>query len=146
MELRGNTRSSGARQPRGRILAHTMASRPLHDSSRISPAALDKMTALHADTIREVDEAIKAHDVVVVGMSQNPHVKNVRRALDDAGMKFHYLEYGSYFSEWKKRLAIKMWSGWPTFPMVFVKGELIGGEDLTKAAIERGDLKDLAKK
>jgi glutaredoxin-related protein len=104
------------------------------------------MTALHADTIREVDEAIKAHDVVVVGMSQNPHVKNVRRALDDAGMKFHYLEYGSYFSEWKKRLAIKMWSGWPTFPMVFVKGELIGGEDLTKAAIERGDLKDLAKK
>ena len=98
------------------------------------------MTAFHGDTLREIDDAIRAHDVVVVGMSQNPHVKNVRKALDDAGVPFHYLEYGSYFSEWKKRLAIKMWSGWPTFPQVYVKGELIGGEDLTKAAIARGDL------
>ena len=117
-----------------------MASRPLHDPSRNTGAVLDKMAAFHSDTIREIEEATAAHHVVVVGMSQNPHVKNVRKALDNAGVKFHYLEYGSYFSEWQKRLAIKMWSGWPTFPQVFVKGELIGGEDLTKAAIERGDL------
>jgi len=123
-----------------------MASRPLHDSSRIAPAVVDKMTAFHSDTIQEIENALQAHDVVVVGMSQNPHVKNVKKALDAAGVKFHYLEYGSYLSEWKKRLAIKMWSGWPTFPMVFVKGELIGGEDLTKAAIERGELKAHASK
>ena len=122
-----------------------MAARPLHDSSRIAPGVLEKMTSLHGDAVREVEDAIRAHDVVVVGMAQNPHVKNVRKALDEAGVKFHYLEYGSYFSEWKKRLAIKMWSGWPTFPMVFVKGELSGGEDLTKAAIARGDLKPYAK-
>ena len=103
------------------------------------------MTANHGDTLREIEGAIRAHDVVVVGMSQNPHVKNVRKALDDASVPFHYLEYGSYFSEWKKRLAIKMWSGWPTFPQVYVKGELIGGEDLTKAAIERGELAALKK-
>jgi len=35
--------------------------------------------------------------------------------------------------------------GWPTIPQVFVKGELIGGEDLTKAAITSGDLKAYAK-
>jgi monothiol glutaredoxin len=121
-----------------------MAARPLHDPSRIATGVLDKMTSFHADTIREIEDAIKGHDVVVVGMAQNPHVKNVRKALDEARVKFHYLEYGSYFSEWKKRLTIKMWSGWPTFPMVFVKGELIGGEDLTKAAIERGELKPYA--
>ena len=102
------------------------------------------MTSFHGDTIRELEDAIKAHDVVVVGMAQNPHVKNVRKALDEAHVKFHYLEYGSYFSEWKKRLAIKMWRGWPTFPQVYVKGELVGGEDLTKAAIARGDLKPYA--
>jgi monothiol glutaredoxin len=122
-----------------------MAARPLHDSSRNATPVIDKMTSFHAETVREVDDAIKAHDVVVVGMAQNPHVKNVRKALDGAGVKFHYLEYGSYLSEWKKRLALKMWSGWPTFPMVFVKGELIGGADLTKAALERGDLKAYAK-
>ena len=123
-----------------------MPQRPLHDQSRIAGAVLDKMTSFHSDTIREIEEAIAAHDVVVVGMSQNPHVKNVKKALEAAGVKFHYLEYGSYFSEWKKRLAIKMWSGWPTFPQVYVKGELIGGEDLTKAALERGDLAAYASK
>jgi glutaredoxin-related protein len=125
--------------------AHIMASRPLHDSARIAAPALEKMRANNADTIREIEDAIAAHDVVVVGMAQNPHVKNVRKALDEAGVKFQYLEYGSYFSEWKKRLAIKLWSGWPTFPQVYVKGELIGGEDLTKEAITRGDLKPYAK-
>lgn len=100
------------------------------------------MTA-HGEIIREIEDALKAHDVVVVGMSQNPHVKNVRKLLDAEGVKFQYLEYGSYFSEWRKRLAIKMWSGWPTFPQVFVKGELIGGEDLTREAIARGDLEKL---
>src|SRR5258706_553076 len=83
----------------------------------------------------EVDDAVRGNSVVVVGMAQNPHVRAVRKALDEAGIAYTYLEYGSYFSEWKKRLAIKMWSGWPTFPQVYVKGTLLGGEDLTCAAI-----------
>jgi monothiol glutaredoxin len=37
------------------------------------------------------------------------------------------VEYGSYFSMWKPRLALKLWAGWPTYPMVFNKGILIGG-------------------
>ena len=73
--------------------------------------------------------------VVVVGMAQNPHVKNVRNALKEAKIEFTYLEYGSYFSEWKKRLAIKMWSGWPTFPQVFVRGSLIGGSNINSGEI-----------
>jgi glutaredoxin-related protein len=77
-------------------------------------------------------------------MAQNPHVKNVRKALTDAGVAFEYLEYGSYFSAWKERLAIKLWSGWPTFPQVFVRGALLGGEELTKAALADGTLKSRA--
>lgn len=99
------------------------------------------MNSFHADVVRQVERAIAAHPVVVVGMAQNPHVKNVRRALADAGVAFEYLEFGSYLSKWKERLAIKLWSGWPTFPQVFVDGELIGGEDLTKAAIAEGRLR-----
>ena len=90
--------------------------------------------------LTRVTDAVAANAVVVVGMAQNPHVKNVRRALDDAKVPFTYLEFGSYFSSWRERLAIKLWSGWPTFPQVFVRGELIGGEDLTKAAIADGSL------
>jgi len=116
------------------------ASRPLLDPSKLSPQVLDKIGAFHADVLTRVTDAVAANAVVVVGMAQNPHVKNVRRALDDAKVPFTYLEFGSYFSSWRERLAIKLWSGWPTFPQVFVRGELIGGEDLTKAAIADGSL------
>ena len=119
--------------------------RALLDPSRIAPAAADAQHKFRADTVREVIDAVEKHPVVVVGMAQNPHVRKVRQALTGAGIEFHYLEYGSYLSEWKCRLAIKMWSGWPTFPQVFVRGTLIGGEDLTKAAIADGSLRRMLK-
>lgn len=111
--------------------------------TRISDPALEKMNGFHTEVIAEVERAILENPVVVVGMAQNPHVRNVRKALGEAGIAFHYLEYGSYFSKWKERLAIKLFSGWPTFPQVFVRGTLIGGEDLTKAAIADGTLQRL---
>jgi glutaredoxin-related protein len=118
-----------------------MPARPRLDERSIDSAALSAMEAFHADVVSEVRTAVGRDPVVVVGMAQNPHVRRVRRALDEAGVAYTYLEYGSYLSEWRKRLAIKLWSGWPTFPQVFVKGTLIGGEDLTKAAIADGSLK-----
>ena len=117
-----------------------MKTRPLLDSSRLSPAAAEKLQTFHVDVVEEVAAAVEKHPVVVVGMAQNPHVKSVRKALGAAGIDVHYLEYGSYFSEWKKRLAIKQWSGWPTFPQVFVRGVLIGGKELTLAALADGTL------
>jgi glutaredoxin-related protein len=33
-----------------------------------------------------------------------------------------------------------MWTGWPTFPMVFVKGILVGGASETKVLLESGEL------
>ena len=79
--------------------------------------------------------------VVVVGMAWNPHVKRARRALDAAGVADAYVEYGSYASGWHDRLAIKLWSGWPTFPQVFVDGVLIGGADETASALADGSLR-----
>ena len=114
--------------------------RPILDTQNVSPEAAAKMGVFHADVITEVKTAIAKDAVVVVGMAQNPHVKNVRKALSDAGVPFTYLEYGSYFSEWKKRLAIKLWSGWPTFPQVFVRGTLIGGKDAALVALADGSL------
>jgi glutaredoxin-related protein len=36
-----------------------------------------------------------------------------------------------------------MWTGWPTFPMVFVKGVLVGGADDLKALIASGELQQM---
>jgi glutaredoxin-related protein len=117
-----------------------MPSRPQLEARAVAPAALSVMEGFHADIVGEVAEKVRADKVVVVGMAQNPHVRNVRKALDAAGVTYTYLEYGSYLSRWKDRLAIKLWSGWPTFPQVFVDGTLVGGEDLTKAAIADGTI------
>ena len=47
------------------------------------------------------------------------------------------------FSQWRRRNALKMWSGWPTLPMVFVKGMLVGGADDLAKLIASGELKTL---
>ena len=115
--------------------------RPILDEAHLHPAIRDKIANLHQDIVREVQTAISAHPVVVVGMRQNPVVKQARRSLDAVGIAFHYLEYGSYFSEWRRRTALKMWTGWPTFPMIFIDGVLIGGGRDLRRLVDSGELK-----
>jgi monothiol glutaredoxin len=38
------------------------------------------------------------------------------------------------------RQELSQISGWPTIPQVFVKGELLGGADITEELLESGDL------
>ena len=114
--------------------------RPVLDETRLHPAIRDKVANLNADLIAEVGAAIAANAVLVVGMKGNPFCRRACKALQAAGVAFEYLEYGSYLNLWRKRNALKMWSGWPTFPMVFVKGTLIGGASDLDALIASGEL------
>lgn len=101
--------------------------RQVLDEARIHPAVREKVAMLKPDIVREVQEAVAANPVVIVGMRQNPQPKYARKVLDQVRVPYKYLEYGSYLTGWRRRNALKMWTGWPTFPMVFVKGVLIGG-------------------
>ena len=114
--------------------------------AHIHPAIRETIADHGADIIREVQAAIAATNVVVIGMKQNPHAKKARKALDVAGIPYKYLEYGSYFNNWRRRNALKMWTGWPTFPMVFVKGVLVGGADDLARLIESGELTRMLKR
>ena len=117
--------------------------RPILDQDHIHPAIREKIANHHAEIVREVQAAIGGNDVVVVGMKQNPFPKKARKALEVAGVPYKYLEFGSYFGGWRRRNALKMWTGWPTFPMIFVKGVLIGGADDLKRSIQSGELKQM---
>ena len=108
---------------------------------KIHPAIRDLIATYNTDLVKEVQAAIAANDIVVVGMRQNPVPKKARKLLDAAGLAYKYLEYGSYIEGWRRRLALKMWTGWPTLPMVFVKGVLVGGADDLKRLLESGELK-----
>ena len=113
------------------------------DESQIHPTVREKVASHNRDIVDEVQAAVAKHDVVVVGMAQNPHPRKARALLRDKGIAHEYLEYGGYLTDWRRRNALKMWTGWPTFPMIFVKGVLVGGaEDLAKLA-ESGELQKM---
>jgi len=115
--------------------------RPILDESRIHAAIRAKIASWNNAVVDEVKAAVAANDVVVVGMKQNPFPVKARKSLEGIGQPFRYLEYGSYFGMWRPRSALKMWTGWPTFPMVFVKGTLVGGASELQALIDNGELK-----
>ncbi len=118
-------------------------SRTILDQALIHAAVRDTAAGFHADAVRAVQAAVAGNAVVVVGMRQNPFPRKARKILDGLGTPYQYLEYGSYLSQWKPRLALKMWSGWATFPMVFVNGMLIGGARDLQKLVDSGEFAQL---
>jgi monothiol glutaredoxin len=114
--------------------------RNLLGEAHIHPAIRDVIVRYHEDIVREVQVAVAENEIVVVGMRQNPFPKKARRLLEAAGLTYKYIGYGSYLSHWHRRLALKMWTGWPTFPMVFVKGVLVGGADDLARLLATGEI------
>jgi monothiol glutaredoxin len=47
------------------------------------------------------------------------------------------------FEDAEVREALKTYSNWPTFPQLYVNGELIGGCDITLEMFKSGELKQL---
>lgn len=115
--------------------------RPILPDDHKTPHVRAKIAGFHTGVVEEVSSTVARDGVVVVGMKTNVFVKRVRKALAEQGIGYTYLEYGGYTSKWGERLAIKLWSGWPTFPQVFVRGHLIGGNDDTQKALADGEFK-----
>ena len=115
-------------------------SRQVLEQTAISPAIGARIGGAYEETISEVKNALVSSAVVVVGMAQNPYCKKVRKQLDSVNISYSYLEYGSYLKQWQRRLALKVWTGWPTFPMVFVNGVLQGGNQEVESLLASGEL------
>jgi glutaredoxin-related protein len=106
---------------------NAIVTRALLDESRVHPAIRARISDEGKAVIAEVEAAVAANAIVVVGMSWNPFPRKACKWLDSAGIPYKYLAYGSYVSEWRKRLPLKLWTGWTTFPMIFINGGFIGG-------------------
>ena len=112
--------------------------RSILEEAKLHPAIREHIAQHEAGIVKQVQDAVAANAVVVIGMAANPFPKKACKTLDAAGVPYRYLQYGSYFSGWRKRNALKLWTGWPTFPMVFVKGMLVGGATDLQALLETG--------
>ena len=97
--------------------------------------------AVFADIRRTVAE----NDVVLFmkGSAAQPQcgfsAKTVS-VLRAVGAKFAYI---NIFDDPEIREGLKAYSNWPTFPQLYVDGELIGGCDITVELYESGELQKI---
>ena len=61
-------------------------------------------------------------------------------ALRAVGANFDHF---NIFEDEEIREGLKVFSNWPTFPQLYVNGELIGGCDIIMELYEKNELKDL---
>ena len=61
-------------------------------------------------------------------------------ALRAVGAEFAFV---NIFEDPEIREGLKVYSNWPTFPQLYVNGELIGGCDIALELYQSGELKDL---
>lgn len=97
------------------------------------------------DVNARIEDQLKSHDVLLY-MKGTPDFPQcgfsgqVVAALNDIGKPFSYI---NIFEDQEIREGLKIYSNWPTFPQLYVKGELVGGCDILIEMYNSGELKKL---
>jgi monothiol glutaredoxin len=60
------------------------------------------------------------------------------QVLSACGVKYIHV---NIFEDPELRDALKVYSNWPTYPQLYIKGELIGGCDIVTDLYQKGELK-----
>lgn len=99
-----------------------------------------------SDSIQQqIDKLIKEHDVVLFmkGTPQMPQCgfsQRVSGILNSHGADYVAI---NVLLDPAVREGIKVYSDWPTIPQLYIKGEFIGGCDITTEMHESGELATL---
>jgi len=94
------------------------------------------------DALKFVEDKVKTSDIVVF-MKGTPDFPmcgfsgRVVQIFNHLGRKFEGI---NVLEDENIRAAIKTYSNWPTIPQVFIKGQFIGGSDITTEMAESGEL------
>lgn len=97
------------------------------------------------DVNERIEEQLKAHDVLLY-MKGTPDFPQCGfsgqtvAALNAVGKPFAYV---NIFEDQEIREGLKVYSNWPTFPQLYIKGELIGGSDIVVEMYNSGELQEL---
>ena len=97
------------------------------------------------DVLERIDQQVKGNPVVIYmkGTPQFPQCGFSMRAaaaLQECGAPFAYvnvLQDAEIFEN------LPRYADWPTFPQIYIDGELVGGCDITLELHANGELKDL---
>ncbi|MDD4975760.1 MAG: Grx4 family monothiol glutaredoxin [Bacteriovorax sp.] len=67
---------------------------------------------------------------------------NVVKILNHVGVSFNAF---NILSDMDIRDGIKQYSNWPTYPQLYVKGQLVGGNDIITEMLNNGELEQVLK-
>ena len=101
----------------------------------------------NTDAPSRIDEMVSSNQIFLFmkGNSSAPQCgfsANVVGMLNALGVNYKTFDV---LSDGEIREAVKQYSQWPTFPQLYVKGQLIGGNDVISELFENGELKDALK-
>jgi len=97
------------------------------------------------DVNSRIEDQLKSHDILLY-MKGTPDFPQCGfsgqtvAALNAIGRPYAYV---NIFEDPEVREGLKTYSNWPTFPQLYVKGELIGGCDIVVEMYQSGELKSL---
>jgi monothiol glutaredoxin len=97
------------------------------------------------DINSRIEDQLSSHDVLLY-MKGSPDFPQCGfsgqtvAALNAIGKPFAFV---NIFEDEEIRNGLKAYSNWPTFPQLYVKGELIGGCDIVIEMYHSGELKTL---
>lgn len=99
------------------------------------------------DVMDRIKQTIERNSIVLFmkGTPQMPQCgfsMRTSEALKACGVEFAHVDV---LAEPEVRQNLPRYSNWPTFPQVFIDGELIGGCDIVLELFQKGDLQKLAK-
>ena len=99
------------------------------------------------DIIETIKEQIEGNDILLYmkGSPNQPQCgfsAKTTQAVMACGERFAYVDI---LSNPEIRAELPKYAHWPTFPQLWVKGELIGGCDIVTEMFESGELQTLIK-
>ncbi len=99
------------------------------------------------DVIERIKDQLGSHDVVLYmkGSPDFPQCgfsSQVVQALKACDTQFMYI---NIFEDQEVREALKEYSNWPTYPQLYIKGELVGGCDIILELHSQGALERMLK-
>ncbi|HVA54182.1 MAG TPA: Grx4 family monothiol glutaredoxin [Gammaproteobacteria bacterium] len=97
------------------------------------------------DVMDKIKQQVDSHSVLLYmkGTPDFPQCgfsARTSQVLKTMGVEFGHV---NVLAEPEIRASLPKYSNWPTFPQLFVKGELVGGCDIVVEMHETGDLKKL---
>lgn len=99
------------------------------------------------DIMQVIDEQVKANPVLLYmkGTPQFPQCGFSARAVD--AINQHDVPYGyvNILEAPEIRTNLPIYASWPTFPQLWVNGELVGGSDIILELHSSGELAELLK-